>query len=150
MLSQNGRDISAIRVAELSSQSVEADASLLDSYVGSYNLGLGRVLTVTREGERLSAQETGRPKFEIVARGVDAFAGSHDDLVVFLRDGQAKVTQVLLHEPVYGARLAPRVTAARAKAIEEELRAADCSGAGSVQGPDPAAGQQGGDAARDR
>ena len=32
VLSQNGRDISAIRVAELSSQSVEADAGLLDSY----------------------------------------------------------------------------------------------------------------------
>ena len=120
VLRQNGRDISAIRVAELSSQSVEADAGLLDSYVGFYHLGLGRVLTITREGERLSAQETGRPKFEIVAHGVDAFASSHDDLVVFLRDGQAKVTQVLLHEPVYGARLAPRVGAARAKAIEED------------------------------
>ena len=119
VLSQNGHDISAIRVAELSSQSVEADAGRLDSYVGAYNLGLGRVLTVTREGERLSAQETGRPKFEIVARGVDAFASGHDDLVVFLRDGQAKVTQALLHEPVSGARLAPQVTAARAKVIEE-------------------------------
>jgi len=121
VLSQNGRDISAIRVAELSSQSVEADAGPLDAFCGSYHLGLGRVLTITREGERLSAQETGRPKFEIVARGVDAFASSHDDLVVFLRDGQAKVTQVLLHEPVYGARLAPRVAAARAKAIEEDF-----------------------------
>jgi hypothetical protein len=119
VLSQNGRDISAIRVAELSSKGVEADASLLDSYVGFYHLGLGRVLTITREAERLSAQETGRPKFEIVARGVDAFASSHDDLVVFLRDGHAKVTQVLLHEPVSGARLAPQVTSARAKVIEE-------------------------------
>jgi bla regulator protein blaR1 len=121
VLSQNGRDISAIRVAELSAQSVEADVGRLDSYVGAYHLGLGRLLTVTREGERLSAQETGRPKFEIVPRGVDAFASSHDDLVVFLRDGQSKVTQVLLHEPVYGARLAPQVTAARAKAIEQDF-----------------------------
>ena len=121
VLRQNGRDISAIRVAELSSQSVEADAGLLDSYVGSYHLGLGRLLTIIREGERLSARETGRPKFEIVASGVDAFASSQDDLVVFLRDGQSKVTQVLLHEPVYGARLAPRVDAARAKAIEEDF-----------------------------
>jgi hypothetical protein len=121
VLSQNGRDISAIRVAELSSQSVEADVSLLDSYSGAYHLGLGRVLIITREGERLSAQETGRPKFEIAARGVDAFASSQDDLVVFLRDGQAKVTQVVLHEPVYGARLAPRVATAKAKAIEEDF-----------------------------
>jgi hypothetical protein len=121
VLSQNGHDITAIRVAELSSQSVEADAGLLDSYCGAYHLGLGRVLTITREGEQLYAQETGRPKFEIVARGVDAFASSQDDLVVFLRDGQAKVSQILLHEPVYGARLAPRVATARAKAIEEDF-----------------------------
>ena len=33
----------------------------------------------------------------------------------------AKVTQVLLHEPLSGARLAPRVSAARAKVIEEEF-----------------------------
>src|SRR5205823_12067145 len=99
VLSHNGRDITAIRVAELSSKGVEADASVLDSYVGAYHLGLSRVLTITREGDRLSAQETGRPKFEIVARGVDAFASTRDDLVVFLRDGQARVTQVLMYEP---------------------------------------------------
>ena len=119
VLNRDGHDISAIRVAELSSQSVEVDANLPDSYVGAYQLGTGRVLTVTREGERLLALESGRPKFEITARGVDAFVSSRDDLVVFLRDGQSKVIQVLLYEPVYGARLAPRVTAARAKVIEE-------------------------------
>ncbi|MEH2612799.1 M56 family metallopeptidase [Bradyrhizobium sp. AZCC 1693] len=121
VLNQNGRGISAIRTAELSWQGIAVDAGRLDSYVGTYQLGPGRVLTVIRDGERLHVQETGRPKFEIVARGVDAFASSHNDLVVFLRDGQAKVTQVLLHEPVYGARLAPRVSAARAKAIEEDF-----------------------------
>ena len=119
VLNRDGHDISAIRVAELSSQSVEVDANLPDSYVGAYQLGTGRVLTVTREGERLLALESGRPKFEITARGVDAFVSSRDDLVVFLRDGQSRVIQVLLYEPVYGARLAPRVTAARAKVIEE-------------------------------
>ena len=119
VLNRDGHDISAIRVADLSSQSVEVDADLPDSYVGAYQLGTGRVLTVTREGERLLALESGRPKFEITARGVDAFVSSRDDLVVFLRDGQSKVIQVLLYEPVYGARLAPRVTAARAKVIEE-------------------------------
>ena len=39
----------------------------------------------------------------------------------FLRDGPDKVTQLLLHDPVSGARLAPRVSVARAKAIEEEF-----------------------------
>ncbi len=121
VLNQSGRSITAIRTAELSWQGIAADAARLDSYVGAYQLGPGRVLTVTRDGERLSAQETGRSKFEIVARGADAFAGGHDELVIFLGDSQAKMNQVLLHEPVSGARLAPRVSAARARLIEEEF-----------------------------
>ena len=60
-------------------------------------------------------EETGRPKFEVTAHGVDAFSSSHDDLVIFLRDDQAKVTQVLLQEPASGARLAPRVDVGQGK-----------------------------------
>jgi hypothetical protein len=119
VLSQNGRDINATRIAELSPQGIETDSGLLDSYVGWYQLGANRVLSVTRDGERLQVRETGRQKFEVTAYGADAFAGNHDELVIFLRDGQAKVTQALLHEPVSGARLAARVAAAKAKLIEE-------------------------------
>jgi hypothetical protein len=121
MVNQNGRDMRAARIAELSSQGVEADAQLLDSYVGWYQLAPGRVLSVTRDGERLHLQETGRPQFEVKAQGVDAFSGSRDDLVIFLRDGQAKVTQLLLQDPSSGARLGPRVGIAKAKAIEEDF-----------------------------
>ena len=118
---QNGRDLRVARIAEMSWDGIEADARLLDSYVGWYQLTPGRLLTVTRDGERLYVQESGRPKFEIKPRSADAFSGDHDDLAVFLRDGQAGVTQVLLDEPVFGARLAPRVGIAKAKAIEEEF-----------------------------
>jgi hypothetical protein len=121
VLGQNGRDMRATRIAALSRQGIEAGADRLDSYVGWYQLGPGRVLAVTREGERLHVRETGRPKFEVAAYGADAFSGNHDDLVIFLRDGQAKVTQVLLHEPVSGAHLAPRVAAATGKMIEDEF-----------------------------
>jgi hypothetical protein len=69
----------------------------------------------------MHVQETGRSKFEVTAHGADAFLSNHDDLVIFLRDGQAKVTQVLLQEPMSGARLAPRVDVARAKMVEEEF-----------------------------
>jgi beta-lactamase regulating signal transducer with metallopeptidase domain len=119
-VSQNGRDMRAARIAELSSQGIEADAQLLDSYVGWYQLAPGRVLSVTRDGERLQVQETGRLQFAVKARGADAFSGGHDDLVIFLGDGQAKVTQLLLQDPLSGARLAPRIGIARAKAIEED------------------------------
>jgi beta-lactamase regulating signal transducer with metallopeptidase domain len=118
---QNGRDLRAARIAEMSWDGIEADARPLDSYVGWYQFTPGRLLTVTRDGERLYVQETGQPKFEVRARGADAFADDRDDLAIFLRDGQAEVTQVLLDEPVFGARLARRVGVARAKAIEEEF-----------------------------
>jgi beta-lactamase regulating signal transducer with metallopeptidase domain len=120
-MSENGRDLRAARIAEMSWDGIEPDARLLDSYVGWYQLTPGRVLTVTRDGERLYVQETGRPKFEVKPRSADAFSGEHDDLAIFLRDGQARVTQILLQEPVFGARLAPRIGIARAKAIEEEF-----------------------------
>ena len=120
-LSQNGRDMRAARIAEISAAGIEPDARQLDSYVGWYQLGPSRVLTVTRDGERLSVQETGRPKFEVRAIGADAFSSDRDDLVVFLRDGQAGVAKVLLDDPVSGALVAPRVGIARAKALEEEF-----------------------------
>jgi len=119
-VSQNGRDMRAARIAELSSQGIEADAQPLDSYVGWYQLASGRVLSVTRDGERLHVRETGRPQVEVRAYGADAFSGGHDDLIIFLRDGQSRVTQLLLQDPSSGARLAPRVGVARAKAIEED------------------------------
>ena len=122
VLNQNGRELRAVRVAELSGQGVESDdASRLDAYVGAYALAPTRVLSVTRDGDRLHVRETGRPRFEVTARGVDAFAGTAGDLVIFLRDGPTKVAQVLLQEPLSGARLAPRISAARAKLMEEEF-----------------------------
>ena len=64
-------------------------------------------------------QETGRPKVEVVAHGEqDHFFGG-DALVIFLRDGQSKVTELLLHEPAPGARRAIRVDLDRAKTIED-------------------------------
>jgi beta-lactamase regulating signal transducer with metallopeptidase domain len=121
ILHQNDRELRATRIAELSSQEVRVDARLLDSYVGWYELSPYHVLTVARDGDRLHVQETGRSKFSVMAEGADAFAGNHEDLVMFLRDSEARVTQVLLQDPMSGARLAPRIDAARAQAIEAEF-----------------------------
>lgn len=125
-LSQNGHAVHAARIAEVSLQGAEADArrrdaQLLDSYVGWYELSPWRVLSVTRDGDRMVVQETGQQKFAVVASGADAFSSSHDDLLVFTRDAQAKVTQVLFQEPVTGAHLAPKVAAASARLIEEKF-----------------------------
>src|SRR6266576_4693493 len=78
-------------------------------------------LSVTNDGDRMVVQETGRPKFVVAAHGADAFSSNHDDLVIFLRDGQARVTRVLLQEPMSGARIASRVDMTKAKIIEDEF-----------------------------
>ncbi|MGZ5433479.1 MAG: hypothetical protein ACXW5U_01215 [Thermoanaerobaculia bacterium] len=44
---------------------VAANTKLFDHFVGRYELAPSFILTVTREGERLFAQATGQPKFEI-------------------------------------------------------------------------------------
>jgi hypothetical protein len=120
-LRRNGHDQQAVRVAHMSGQGIEADASAFDSYVGWYQLSPGSVLTIRREGDRITLQATGQPKFAVAAQGADAFASGHDDLVIFLRDDQAKVSKVLFQDPASGARVAPRVTAAKAKLIEDEF-----------------------------
>jgi hypothetical protein len=139
MLRQNGRDLRAARIAEMSGQGVGVDAALLDSYVGWYEVGPNRVLTVTRDGDRMLVKETGRPKFEVTAHGADGFSSNHHELLVFLRDGQAKVTQLLLQEPMSGARLAPRVGVARARMIEEQFarRVAEVPDRFREQSPSP-------------
>lgn len=117
----NGHDVRAARIADTSRQPVVVDSSVLESYVGWYELSPHRVLHVTRDGIRIHAQETGRPPFELTARGADSFSSNHNDLVIFLRDAQSSAIQLLLQDPISGARLAPRVASARASEIQEEF-----------------------------
>jgi hypothetical protein len=139
ILHQNNRELRATRIAAMARRDTEVDATLLSDYVGWYELSPYRVLTVTRDGDRLWVQQTGRSKFEVTARGADAFSSSHEDLVVFLRDGQARVTQFLLQEPMYGAQIAPRIDVIRAKTIEDEFarRIAEATDRFKAQTPAP-------------
>jgi beta-lactamase regulating signal transducer with metallopeptidase domain len=120
ILNQHGRDVRAARIATSARQDTVADAAERYSYVGWYELSPTRAIAVTRDGERVYLQDTGRPKFQVTSDGGDAFSGPDGDLVIVLRDDQARVTRILHNDPVSGARLAPRITAARAKAIEAE------------------------------
>lgn len=67
--------------------------SSYDDYVGLYDYG-GAILTVTREGERLMAQLTGQPAFEIFPKGKDVFVWKVVEAeVTFVRDGNGRVVK---------------------------------------------------------
>ena len=138
-LHQNGRDLRAARIAEVPRDGTEAGAALFDEYAGWYELGPTRVLAVTRNGYRMHVQETGRFGFEVAAIGTDAFSSRRDELVIFLRDGHAEATSVLLQDPMSGARVARRVDAGRAKAVEAEFarRVVEISDRFREQAPTP-------------
>jgi hypothetical protein len=120
-LTQNGRTMHAARIAELASRDIAVDAQTLDSYVGWYELAPSRVLAVTREGNQLFVEESGRPKLPVSVRGVDAFSAASGHFLIFLRNDQGRVKQVLLQEPAFGAGLARWVSPARAKTVQEEF-----------------------------
>jgi D-alanyl-D-alanine carboxypeptidase len=46
-------------------QAITLDAAVYDAYVGAYELSPAFQITVTREGDRLLAQATGQPQFEL-------------------------------------------------------------------------------------
>lgn len=118
-LRMNGRDVRAVRVAELPASA--AEPASLDPYVGSYRMAPNRVLTVRRDGDRLRVQETVQGTATLLAEGADVFSIHGESLVIFLRDEQSKVSRVLVQNAVFGARLAPRIDVAVAQAIEADF-----------------------------
>ena len=118
-LRMNGRDIRAVRVAEM--PTAASDSASLDQYVGWYRVAPNRVLTVRRDRDRLQVQETVQGRAALLAEGADVFSIHGDNLLIFLRDDQAKVSRVLVQNAVFGARLAPRIDAAVAQAIEADF-----------------------------
>jgi hypothetical protein len=98
------------------------DRKTYPDYVGRYDYK-SAVLTVSVEGERLQAQLSGQPKFEIFASGRDAFFWKVTDAkVVFQRDAKGKVVAARHHQGG-NSFTAPRLTAAEIKLTEAELDA---------------------------
>ena len=118
-LRMNGRDVRAVRVAEMPAPAT--DAVSLDHYVGWYKVAPNRVLTVRRDGDLLQVQETGQGRSKILAEGADAFSLHGDHLLIFLRDDASNVARVLVQNATSGARLAQRIDAAQAQAIEADF-----------------------------
>jgi CubicO group peptidase (beta-lactamase class C family) len=88
---QGGQTLDAPRLPDL--VAVKLDPKLLDAVVGRYSYGAG-ILTVTREGDRLFAQLTGQPNFEIFAKSeTEFFWQVVNAQVTFVKDKDGKVTK---------------------------------------------------------
>jgi hypothetical protein len=142
-LRQYGHEARAVRIAELSGEAIASDKARLDQYVGWYRLTPTRVLAVTREGDHVLAQDTGRAPAELAASGTEAFMGENGEVVIFLRDDKAqddsRINRILFQDPVYGPRIAPRVDAEQARAAEAAFarRVAEVSSRFAEQTPAP-------------
>jgi hypothetical protein len=75
----------------------KVDPRLYDDYVGQYDYWQGRaIMTITREGERLFAQLTGQPKFEVFPKApAEFFWKVVRAEVAFVRGPEGKVTKAV-------------------------------------------------------
>jgi hypothetical protein len=86
-------------------QAVKVNPSIYDAYACEYELAPTFSITVTREGDRLFAQATGQPRFEVFpASETRFFLKVVDAEIEFVRDADGKATGLVLHQ---GGRDAP-------------------------------------------
>ncbi len=77
---------------------VAVDGRILDRYVGRYGLPPNVILTVRREGDHLSVQENDEPKQDLLPESeADFFSTVSTDTYAFEKDGDGKVTAMILH-----------------------------------------------------
>ena len=78
---------------------VKVPATVLQDYVGEYELAPGFKIAVTREGDNLFGQATGQDRFQLFARGEqEFFLRVVEARVEFQRDAQGKVTSLILFQ----------------------------------------------------
>jgi hypothetical protein len=70
LITRQGRQI-ASRMEE--QKVVKVNPALYDAYVGEYDYGHKRILTITKKGDRLFAKMTGQPKFQIFPKSDKEF-----------------------------------------------------------------------------
>jgi hypothetical protein len=94
---QNAGGIAAIKRIE--GKETKIDPSILDTYIGEYQIGPGFILTVTREGEKLMGQATGQPKVELEPASETQFVVSSVRAnITFEKDSEGVVTGLVLDQ----------------------------------------------------
>jgi hypothetical protein len=82
-----------------SAQIFSLDPRVFDGYVGRYQLAPGRIVTMTRQGDRFFAEFiSGQPPFEIMAAGPrEFFLQAFDARFTFEVDASGRATAVVVH-----------------------------------------------------
>ena len=85
--------------ARIERKKVPVDSSVLSSYPGRYALAPNFDVVVTLEDGQLAAQATGQPKLRLAAESNTTFFLENADLAVeFVKDGEGKVTGLIVHQ----------------------------------------------------
>ena len=77
----------------------EVNPRIYDAYVGQYELAPDLIVTVTKENNRLFAQATGQPKFELYPESETKFFARVANIqVTFVKNEKGEVTQLIAHQ----------------------------------------------------
>ena len=80
---------------------IKVEASVLEPYIGDYEITPKLILTVTKEQNRLFTQATGQEKLEVFAESATKFFLKVEDAQIeFVKEGSGKVTKVFLYQGV--------------------------------------------------
>jgi tetratricopeptide (TPR) repeat protein len=78
---------------------VTLDPKLYDAYAGDYELAPNFVLTISNEDGKLMGQAPGQPKAELFPTSeTEFFLKVVDAQITFVKNGDGKVTQLILHQ----------------------------------------------------
>ena len=85
--------------ARIERKKMSVDVSVLSGYPGRYALAPNFDVVVTLEDGRLAAQGTGQPKLALAAESNTTFFLENADLAIeFVKDGDGKVTGLIVHQ----------------------------------------------------
>ena len=119
----------------------KVDPKTLDAYVGAYR-DSGMVFTVTREGDQLSVQLTGQPKFPVFPQSERKFfLKVVDAQIAFDVDAEGRATQLTLHQNGTD-HVAKRIDDAEAKRLADEASARAAEAAKRFKDQKPAEGSE--------
>lgn len=110
-------------------QQIEVPAAVLDRYTGYYRFGENTILTITRDGQQLSAQLTGQTATPIYPESTASFFYKVVDAQIsFVIDARGQATALVLHQngldhdaPRMDAALAQQMTTALQARIQSQM-----------------------------